>query len=96
MSDEQDKPLTHEQFRRLLAHQYGGCALCGKECRLDLDHDHRSMLVRGLLCRDCNRALDEYEKKRRRFQHYEKYLADPPVKALGIVAIYKPAKEKAS
>lgn len=90
-----EKPLTHEQFRRLLAHQYGGCALCGKESRsLELDHDHRSNLIRGLLCSDCNRSLDRYEKQRRIFQNFERYLQDPPVKALGIVATYKPAPEK--
>lgn len=94
MSDEQEKTMTHEQFTRLLAFQYGGCALCGKECHLDLDHDHRTMLVRGLVCRDCNRLLDEYEKKRRRFLLYEAYLNDPPTKALGLSVIYKPAPEK--
>ncbi len=94
MSD--DKPLTHDEWRRLLRHQYGSCALCGKESRsLELDHDHRTMLIRGLLCNDCNRSLDRYEKQRRIFQHFEKYLLDPPVKALGIVATYKPpAKER--
>jgi hypothetical protein len=25
--------------------------------RLDLDHDHREMFIRGLLCVRCNRAL---------------------------------------
>ncbi len=90
-----EKPLTHEQFNQLLAYQYGGCALCGKVSNsLELDHDHHSNLIRGMLCRDCNRLLDEYEKKRRRFLHYEAYLQEPPAKVLGLSVLYKPAKVK--
>lgn len=95
MNDE-EKPLTRAQFSQLLAHQYGSCALCGVESRsLELDHDHRSNLIRGLLCNHCNRQLDEYEKKRRLYRHYENYLQDPPCKVMGLVATYKPpAKER--
>ncbi len=47
-------------YDRLLAQQNGRCALCPstpKTRRLDIDHDHRTMQVRGLLCHRCNRAL---------------------------------------
>lgn len=94
MSDEQEKPLTNEQFRRLRSYQDGGCALCGKVTHLDLDHDHKSMLIRGMLCNPCNLLLAEYERKKRLYAHYEAYLADPPMKALGLNVLYKPAPEK--
>ena len=52
--------VTVEDYDRLLAAQGGGCAICGnppKTRRLDVDHDHRTGKVRGLLCHRCNRAL---------------------------------------
>jgi hypothetical protein len=40
------------------------CGVCGRlpseKRRLDLDHDHREMFVRGLLCPRCNRAIPSW------------------------------------
>ena len=48
-------------YNSLLRAQKGGCAICGREPspnrRLDMDHDHLRMIMRGLLCHRCNRAL---------------------------------------
>ena len=45
----------------LLIFQGGKCPLCGttptEERRLDMDHNHVRMEMRGLLCSRCNRAL---------------------------------------
>lgn len=44
----------------MFTYQGGKCALCGREPvkrRLDIDHDHHGMFIRGLLCVRCNRAL---------------------------------------
>jgi hypothetical protein len=52
--------VTVEQYDAMLAAQGGGCAICGtkpKTRRLDVDHDHKTGRVRGLLCHRCNRAL---------------------------------------
>lgn len=51
---------NRHRYEELLETQGGGCALCGrppKTRKLDLDHDHGRMVVRGLLCVRCNRAL---------------------------------------
>ena len=48
-------------YEAMLEAQGGVCALCGREPserrRLDIDHDHKDMYIRGLLCHRCNRWL---------------------------------------
>ena len=56
--------LTAAQYDRMLAAQDGRCAICGRAetargrggapRRLAVDHDHRSGVVRQLLCHRCN------------------------------------------
>lgn len=46
----------------MFSYQGGKCAIpwCSKppmKRRLDIDHDHKEMYIRGLLCVRCNRAL---------------------------------------
>lgn len=51
---------------RLMEHcQQGRCAVCrevGEGRRLDIDHDHTTGSVRGLLCRRCNLAVGFWER----------------------------------
>lgn len=51
--------LTQEQHDALLAAQGGVCAVCGGKrlYALNVDHDHTTGFVRGLLCRRCNGQL---------------------------------------
>jgi hypothetical protein len=52
--------LTAAQYVELLATQGGKCAICRarpKSKRLAVDHDHKTSLVRGLLCSRCNHDL---------------------------------------
>jgi hypothetical protein len=48
----------------LLEEQGGVCAVCGRRPsehrRFDMDHDHKSLYLRGLLCPRCNRALPSW------------------------------------
>lgn len=55
--------VTDAEYAAMLARQRGGCAICGttpKTRRLNVDHDHRTGAVRGLLCHRCNRALPNW------------------------------------
>ncbi|GEB50405.1 hypothetical protein SCA03_29560 [Streptomyces cacaoi] len=47
------------EYDALVAGQQGRCAICDgtRRQRLSVDHDHRSGVVRGLLCRRCNGRL---------------------------------------
>lgn len=49
------------RYPELLEAQGGKCALCPRvpspKRRLDIDHNHKTMKIRGLLCSRCNRAL---------------------------------------
>jgi hypothetical protein len=51
--------ITADDHRQMLAGQDGQCAICGRAPRynLDVDHCHKTGLVRGLLCKLCNRRL---------------------------------------
>jgi len=54
--------ISLPEYLRLVREQEGCCAGCGAEPflgdkNLDVDHDHKTGKVRGLLCGDCNRAV---------------------------------------
>lgn len=51
--------ITLEQYEAMFAAQEGRCAICrGKRSySLQVDHNHASGEVRGLLCKGCNRRL---------------------------------------
>jgi hypothetical protein len=62
--------ITHDDYVRMLAEQGNCCAICGstdprrkRRSRFDIDHDHQAeqqdcmIVIRGLLCSVCNRAL---------------------------------------
>lgn len=80
----------------MLEDQDGHCAICPrtpKTKRLEVDHDHKSGLVRGLLCWRCNNRLlasagDDPELLR----SAACYLIKPPsVKTIG--RVHAPAKK---
>ena len=46
--------LLWEDYQVLVEKQAGKCALCGLEKKMEIDHDHVTKRVRGLLCHKCN------------------------------------------
>ena len=50
--------ITAEHFDRMLAEQNGMCAICREAPAEHVDHDHATGRVRGLLCFNCNGALE--------------------------------------
>lgn len=52
--------ITSRQYAQMLKVQRGRCAICSakpKQRRLHVDHDHKTGVVRGLLCYYCNRRV---------------------------------------
>lgn len=52
--------ITKLQYDKLLEKQKGVCAVCKSKPlkkRLAVDHCHKTNLVRGLLCSDCNMGI---------------------------------------
>jgi hypothetical protein len=56
--------MTRVEYERMFESQGGKCKIC--LCNLtgdtifnkpNVDHDHKSLLVRGILCRTCNAAI---------------------------------------
>lgn len=51
-----------DEYNAILESQAFGCAICGKDkeknrTNLAVDHCHKTMRVRGLLCESCNKGL---------------------------------------
>lgn len=58
--------LTVEQYEKMVADQKGLCPICERhvtKCRqrLNVDHDHITGKIRGLLCGPCNAALGIFQ-----------------------------------
>lgn len=52
-----DLGISHEEFALIRPRMDGSCEICGREGRLMMDHDHKTMKLRGLLCKRCNTGL---------------------------------------
>ena len=70
--------LTEEEYKVIYNKQDKKCALCNKELKLrtmntkptiQVDHCHKTLEVRGLLCMNCNVSLGWYEKRSLFFDH---------------------------
>jgi hypothetical protein len=63
--------LTPDEYAQMLIAQGGKCAVCEKPFRtIDVDHDHDTGDVRGLLCRGCNLGVEFFIKHRDRAESY--------------------------
>lgn len=78
--------ITPEDYQKLVSIQGGACGICGGEkpngrsTNWNVDHDHSTNRVRGLLCTGCNRILGRIEKMG--VGNIEKYLNNPPAAIL--------------
>jgi hypothetical protein len=63
--------ITVERYDEMFSEQHGVCAICkqpetdvhpatGQVQRLAVDHDHKTGVVRGLLCAKCNKGIGSF------------------------------------
>lgn len=82
--------ISLEQYNTLIKEQRGGCAICGKAKesdgrKLSIDHDHKTGMVRGVLCYSCNKGLGLFYDNEQLLLNAQAYLSAPPAKIhLGI------------
>lgn len=78
--------LTPEDYQTILNHQGGICAITGKVSyrNLDVDHDHKTGLIRGLLSPWANKGLSFFDDNPDTLEAAARYLRNPPaVAAIG-------------
>lgn len=73
--------ITRKEWNALLENQSGACAACGcvPEKTLQVDHDHATGKIRGLLCGACNLALGMLNDSVTRIDNLAKYLRSQEV-----------------
>jgi hypothetical protein len=78
------RPLcTAEQRQALLELQQARCAICKRaDVELHVDHSHRTVRTRGLLCRTCNTGLGQLKDSTKRLRAALHYLLRPPARLL--------------
>jgi Recombination endonuclease VII len=88
--------ITPAEYDALLAAQNGRCAICQNKPRkraLAIDHNHKTKVIRGLLCTRCNHhLLGSAHESVEMLQRAINYLKNPP--ALQAFAINTPADVK--
>lgn len=79
--------ISVEEYDAMLDAQGGVCAICERppgKTRLAIDHEHKTGLIRGLVCPPCNHGLGYWADDIRRLDAAAQYLRTPPaVAALG-------------
>ncbi len=66
--------LSADTYRTMLQDQNNSCASCGESKKLQIDHDHETGQVRGLLCGDCNVAAGRLKDSSKLAHKLIKYL----------------------
>ena len=66
--------ITIEKLNELKFNNNGKCAICGHDSKLVIDHNHITLKVRGLLCKNCNSALGMFKENINTINNAIKYL----------------------
>jgi len=85
--------LKPGEYGKLYLTQGGTCAICrratGATRALAVDHDHKTGLVRGLLCSPCNKLLGHLRDDVELARGIVTYLLEPTARRLGIEALHE-------
>jgi hypothetical protein len=75
--------ISPEFFRNMLEKQGNKCKICGNRFKRtpDIDHEHTTGKIRGLLCNNCNQGLGKFKDSIYLLQEAAKYLIDRTIHA---------------
>jgi post-segregation antitoxin (ccd killing protein) len=69
--------LEAHEYLSMYEKQKGLCAICSTwKKRLNVDHCHSTLIIRGLLCHSCNLGLGHFKDSIERAKNVVKYLED--------------------
>ncbi len=68
--------LSEEKYHLMLKNQGFKCAICDETKKLEIDHDHSTGFVRGLLYHKHNKALGLFKDNREILNRAYEYLTD--------------------
>ena len=75
-----DFGITIEKYEEMLKNQNGVCKICNnpekKGKNLAVDHCHKTSIIRGLLCSNCNTGLGKFEDDVERLKNAINYLTN--------------------
>lgn len=76
--------LTKEMFEKKMLNQNGRCEICNSDIsnKQHIDHDHKTGMVRGILCGRCNQAIGLLKECPDRLKNTIKYLGKYNAKRL--------------
>ncbi len=76
--------LTADEFLDVVDAQDGDCAICGDTLNvgLEIDHDHDTDEVRGLLCGSCNKLIGLAREQQWILEAAQAYLANPTTRQM--------------
>ena len=84
--------LTLQDYQQMLDAQNGVCAICGKKPgkrKLSVDHDHKTGIIRGLLCFRCNFGLGWFQDDLKQFRAIAAHLESTNVNTTRISTLQK-------
>lgn len=90
--------LSLIKYRLISVFQKNCCGICKKprsnfKNDLAVDHDHKTGVVRGLLCMHCNRALGKWRDNDTSVVAAANYVTQPPaIEALGTMHVTAPGR----
>ena len=82
--------ITQARYDEMFSAQSGCCAICGKsqDRNFDVDHNHTTGEVRGLLCTNCNRMIGHAGDNPQRLINAALYLGIIPQVAAEFISAY--------
>lgn len=66
--------ISVDEYEKMRERQGDACDICQRRTQFCIDHDHKTKIVRGLLCRLCNQMIGKYWEDPVLFERAAQYL----------------------